>query len=70
MKEEEGKKYSGTGGIKMKPSAYDGLTPYEDYRVQFQMLSDLNRWSPENKALYLAGCLSKGSSISVERSEA
>jgi hypothetical protein len=57
---EQNTRSSGGGGIKMKPSSYDGLTPYEDYRVQFQMLSDLNKWSLENKALYLAGCLSKG----------
>ena len=48
------------GGAKMKPSSYDGLTPYEDYRVQFQMLAELNQWTTGNKALYLAGCLSKG----------
>jgi hypothetical protein len=52
-------KKSGTG-TRMKPSQYDGLTPYEDYRVQFHMLAELNGWSEEVKALYLAGCLSKG----------
>jgi hypothetical protein len=36
------------------------LTPYEDYRVQFQMLAELNGWTEKVKALYLAGCLSKG----------
>jgi hypothetical protein len=45
---------------RMKPSQYDGLTPYEDYRVQFQMLAELNGWTEKVKALYLAGCLSKG----------
>jgi hypothetical protein len=45
---------------RMKPSSYDGLTPYEDYRVQFNMLSELNGWSDDVKALYLAGSLSKG----------
>jgi hypothetical protein len=60
---EEGKgvkKRPGEGtGIKMKPSPYDGLTPYEDYRVQFQMLAELNGWTESCKALYLAGCLNK-----------
>jgi hypothetical protein len=60
--QDKGKKeWSGErGNARMKPSNYDGLTPYEDYRVQFQMLSELNQWSKGNKALYLAGCLSKG----------
>jgi hypothetical protein len=49
---------------RMKPSRYDGLTPYEDYRVQFDMLAELNGWSKEVKALYLAGCLN-GSARSV-----
>jgi hypothetical protein len=45
---------------RMKPSSYDGLTPYEDYRVQFHMVAELNGWDKPAKALYLAGCLSKG----------
>jgi hypothetical protein len=49
---------------RMKPSSYDGQTPYEDYEVQFHMLADLNGWTDEVKALYLAGCLS-GSARSV-----
>ena len=44
----------------MKPSAYDGLTLYEDYRVQFHMVAELNGWDKPAKALYLAGCLNKG----------
>jgi hypothetical protein len=52
----------GTGArtLRMKPSTYDGLTPYEDYRVQFHMMAELNGWDKTAKALYLAGCLSKG----------
>ena len=68
MKPEEGKEpVQGQGSkrgdgvnIRMKPSPYDGLTPYEDYRIQFQMLAELNGWTKASKALYLAGCLSKG----------
>jgi hypothetical protein len=53
---------AGKGGRapRMKPTAYDGLTPYEDYRVQFHMIAELNGWDKPAKALYLAGCLSKG----------
>jgi hypothetical protein len=49
---------------RMKPSLYDGQTPYEDYQVQFHMLTELNGWSNDVKALYLAGCLN-GSARSV-----
>jgi hypothetical protein len=49
---------------RMKPTQYDGQTPYEDYQVQFGMLAELNGWSQNEKALYLAGCLS-GSARSV-----
>jgi hypothetical protein len=50
----------GARAPRMKPSTYDGLTPYEDYRVQFHMVAELNGWDKTAKALYLAGCLSKG----------
>jgi hypothetical protein len=50
----------GACALRMKPSTYDGLTPYEDYRVQFHMMAELNGWDKKAKALYLAGCLSKG----------
>jgi hypothetical protein len=49
---------------RMKPSLYDGQSPYEDYQVQFNMLADLNGWTHDVKALYLAGCLT-GSARSV-----
>jgi hypothetical protein len=49
---------------RMKPSSYDGQSPYEDYQVQFNMLAELNGWPGNVKALYLAGCLS-GSARSV-----
>jgi hypothetical protein len=58
---------SGSSGVgagarapRMKPTSYDGLTPYEDHRVQFHMVAELNGWDKKAKALYLAGCLSKG----------
>jgi hypothetical protein len=56
----------GRGGRapRLKPSRYDGLTPYEDYCVQFSMVAELNEWTDEDKALYLVGCLS-GSARSV-----
>jgi len=49
---------------RMKPSSYDGQSPYEDYQVQFNMLAELNGWPGDVKALYLAGCLN-GSARSV-----
>jgi hypothetical protein len=44
-------------GARMKPSKYDGLTSYEDYQIQFEMLAQLNGWTKDVKALYLAGSL-------------
>jgi hypothetical protein len=55
---------AGRRAPRMKPTSYDGQTPYEDYQVQFCMLAELNGWDHNEKALYLAGCL-QGSARSV-----
>jgi hypothetical protein len=61
LSDKSGRGYSLGGSTpRMKPTQYDGLTPYEDYRVQFHMVAELNGWDKPTKALYLAGCLSKG----------
>ena len=41
----------------MRPSKYDGSTPYEDYVVQFEMVAELNDWNEKSKAHFLAGSL-------------
>ena len=37
-----------------RPPPYDGRSPWDAYRTQFQMLSTVNGWSTEEKAAYLA----------------
>lgn len=36
---------------------YDGSTPWEDYVVQFELISELNGWAEQTKALQLAASL-------------
>jgi hypothetical protein len=43
---------------KMKPAMFDGSTSWEDYLAQFHLVADLNAWSDETKATYLAVSLS------------
>ena len=40
-----------------KPPTYDGYTSWRDYLVQFYLLSDLNNWAEDVKALELASAL-------------
>ena len=40
-----------------KPPTYDGNTSWQDYLVQFDLLSDLNNWTEDVKALELASAL-------------
>ncbi len=43
--------------IKIKPTSYDGSSSWNDYAVQFEMLSEMNGWGDEVKAMYLAANL-------------
>ena len=43
--------------IKIKPTSYDGSSCWNDYAVQFEMLSEMNGWGDEVKAMYLAANL-------------
>lgn len=45
------------GVVRMKPQQYDGKDDWDEYVTQFDILSDINRWSYESKSLYLAGSL-------------
>lgn len=40
-----------------KPANYDGTSSFQDYLVQFEMTSELNRWSNKVKAMELATSL-------------
>lgn len=37
-----------------KPAPFDGKTPWDAYRAQFELLARINSWSMEEKATYLA----------------
>lgn len=41
----------------MKHQQYDGKDDWDEYVTQFDILSDINRWSYESKSLYFAGSL-------------
>lgn len=41
----------------MKPQQYDGKDDRDESVTQFDILSDINRWSYESKSLYLSGSL-------------
>ncbi len=37
-----------------RPAPYNGQTAWEAYHTQFTMLARINRWTEEEKAMYLA----------------
>ncbi len=37
-----------------RPAPFDGKTTWDAYRMQFDMLAEINRWSQSEKAAYLA----------------
>lgn len=43
---------------RVHPSLYNGLTLWEDYKAQFELVADLNQWDMRTKAAYLAVSLS------------
>ncbi|CAC5382568.1 unnamed protein product [Mytilus coruscus] len=45
---------SGSNDVKIKPSKYDGNTPWMDYLPHFEMCALVNMWSEHQKGLYLA----------------
>ena len=47
-----------------RPMAFDGKSSWEAYCTQFELLADLNRWGPEQKASYLAVSL-RGAALTV-----
>ena len=47
-----------------KPLPYDGQFPWEAYKLQFEMLAQLNGWSETQKATYLAVSL-RGSALTI-----
>ena len=44
-------------GKSLKPNTFDGVSPWEDYKAQFDLIAELNGWGDETKAVYLAASL-------------
>ena len=45
---------TGGGAQLQKPPSFDGRSPWDAYKLQFEMLSTVNGWSSAQKATYLA----------------
>ena len=41
----------------VRPSPYDGVSSWDDYRAQFELVAELNGWDGRTKAIYLAASL-------------
>ena len=54
----------GTASHLQKPPPFDGRSPWDAYKLQFEMLADVNHWSDAEKATYLAVSL-RGSALTV-----
>lgn len=46
-----------SANMKIKPQEYDGTTDIGEYLTQFNIFAEINGWSGQSKALYLATCL-------------
>lgn len=54
----------GTVGTLQKPPPFDEHSSWDAYKLQFEMLANINHWSDVEKATYLAICL-RGSALTV-----
>ena len=47
---------SGVGAVlhNMRPQPFDGEAPWDAYKLQFEMLAEINKWSDGEKATFLA----------------
>ncbi|CAC5368830.1 unnamed protein product [Mytilus coruscus] len=50
-------KHMGSEKPVVRPSKYDGSVSWEDYKIQFEMISELNYWTDNQKAMFLATSL-------------
>ena len=41
----------------IRPTPYDGISSWDDYRAQFELVAELNSWDCRTKAIYLAASL-------------
>ncbi|CAC5365935.1 unnamed protein product [Mytilus coruscus] len=51
-------KHMGSEKPVVRPSKYNGSVSWEDYKIQFEMISELNSWTDTQKAMFLATSLS------------
>ena len=42
----------------VRPSKYDGTVSWEDYEIHLELISELNNWKDDQKAMFLAASLS------------
>ena len=42
---------------RIRPTAYDGVSSWDDYRAQFELVAELNGWDDQTKAIFLAASL-------------
>ena len=42
---------------RIRPSPYDGVSSWDDYRTQLELVAELNGWDGRTKAIYLAASL-------------
>ena len=54
----------GRGSSMQRPPPFDGKSIWEAYRTQFSLLAELNGWTEQQKAAYLAISL-RGSALTV-----
>ena len=54
----------GSGSKSVRPPVYDGKSSWEAYLTQFKLLSELNHWTEQQKATYLAISL-RGPALTV-----
>ena len=54
----------GAASHMQKPPPFDGRAPWDAYKLQFEMLADVNHWSDAERATYLAISL-RGSALTV-----
>ena len=43
--------------LKMKPQSFDGTSDLSEYLTQFNIVAEINNWTYQANALYLASCL-------------
>ncbi|CAC5426549.1 unnamed protein product [Mytilus coruscus] len=59
---------SGSNDVKIKPSKYDGLTPWMDYLSHFEMCALVNMWSEHQKEQFLDALVDSEMRLRIKQS--